>query len=215
MERHNNPCKSSLNLQHPWHIYKNVPSCRQLNHRVSFFKSVTTGAALARQRSQDGLTRISNRLFSNNRSVHCTAPINTLTKDVHTDSSLRWDMKPLVCLTQHADVTLNSLSFLNRLSAPYLRIKYKYHPSPTTKIAQLFHVIEHGDSFICFGRFGVPFHLPPGAKASSLRFHDYAHTQSVGLLWTSYQPGADPSTWEHRTLPIPCRQEPSGWRLTT
>jgi len=39
-------------------------------------------------------------------------------------------------------------------------------------------------------------------KASSLsRLHDHTHTaQSVGLPWTSDQPDAETSTWQHTTL---------------
>jgi len=51
--------------------------------------------------------------------------------------------------------------------------------------------------------------------------HTHTHTHhSVGLLWTSYQPDAYPSTWQHSTLKIPRRdsnpqsREAKGWRLT-
>jgi hypothetical protein len=46
---------------------------------------------------------------------------------------------------------------------------------------------------------------PSSVRASSLsRVHDYIHTQththSLGPLWTSHQPEAQSSTWQHTTL---------------
>ena len=41
---------------------------------------------------------------------------------------------------------------------------------------------------------------PQRARVSWSRFHDHTHTHSVGLLWTSYQPDSETSTWQHTTL---------------
>jgi len=67
-----------------------------------------------------------------------------------------------------------------------------------------------------FNIFFLPWrNSPSGAKASCLpRIHD--HTQdtphSVGLLWTSGQPEAETSTWQHTTLTRDRHPSPDGIR---